>query len=261
MDIGTAKPTAAERGEVRHHCLDLAEPSEDFTVVRYRAEAESALADIEARQAAAVLVGGTGLYLRAVLDRLEPPGQWPAVRRSLEAERDTRVLYERLRDVDPAAASKMEPTNRRRIIRALEVCIGSTRPFSSFGPGLDVYPPCTVAQFGLRWARPVLAARIEQRFAGLMTAGFLAEVEALARRPGGLSRTAAQALGYRELLAHLDGRVSLDAAVAEAVARTRRFAVRQDRWFRRDPRVRWIDVHDDPLEAVPRLEEELVACA
>jgi tRNA dimethylallyltransferase len=146
------------------------------------------------------------------------------------------------------------------VVRALEVCLGSGRPFSSFGPGLEAYPPSPVVQLGLRWPRDVLTRRIEERFAAMLAAGLLAETRALADDPRGLSRTAAQALGTKELLAHLRGACSLDEAVQLAVTRTRQLAVRQERWFRRDPRIHWVDLHEDPLEAVPHLLELLHPC-
>jgi tRNA dimethylallyltransferase len=262
MDIGTAKPTPAERAEVIHHCLDLADPSEEVSVARYQRAAQAALDGIRARQGQALLVGGTGLYLRAVVDALELPGEWPDVRADLEREPDTAALHRRLVALDPSAATKMEPTNRRRIVRALEVTVGSGRPFSAWGPGLTRYGPSDVVQVGLRWPRSVLTTRIEERCIAQLDQGFLAEVEVLAARPGGLSRTARQALGYRELLDHLVGRTSLDEAIALAITRTRRFAVRQERWFRRDPRIRWVDLDNDPLDALAALEQEMTAaCA
>jgi tRNA dimethylallyltransferase len=251
MDIGTAKPDHADRAEVPHHGLDLADPSEEFTVVDHRAAASAALAAIAARGGTALLVGGAGLYLRAIIDGLEPPARWPLVAEALDTQPDTRVLYERLAAVDPAAAARIEPGNRRRVLRALEVCIGGGRPFSTYGPGLATYGPTPVTQIGLRWPRAVLATRIAGRFEAMLAVGLLHEVAELHARPASLSRTAGQALGYRELGEHLDGRLTLDEAVRRAVARTRRFAVRQERWFRRDPRVHWVDVHDDPAEAVP----------
>ena len=135
MDVGTAKPTSADQAEIGHHLLDVADPDDDYTVSRYQADCLAALADIESRGRRALLVGGTGLYLRAVTDGLEIPGQFPAERAALDAEPDTAGLYGRLRDLDPVAAGRMEPTNRRRVVRALEVTLGSGRPFSSFGPG------------------------------------------------------------------------------------------------------------------------------
>jgi tRNA dimethylallyltransferase len=260
MDIGTTKPTLAERAEIPHHGLDLAYPSEDVTVVRYLRAYDDAVAGIVARGNRPLLVGGTGLYLRAAIDRLEPPGEWRAVRGELEAEPDTGVLYERLRRLDPAAAGKMEPSNRRRVVRALEVCVGSGRPFSSYGPGLDHYPAVGVVQIGLRWPRPQLVRRIQSRFDALLAAGFVDEVRRLAAGPEPLSRTARQAIGYAELIDHVAGRCSLDDAVDRAVARSRRFAVRQERWFRRDPRVHWVDITTDPLDAVPAVLGALTAC-
>ena len=257
MDIGTAKPSPAEQAEVPHHGIDLADPSELVTVVRYRDAVDEALAGIAARGHRAVLVGGTGLYLRAVTDRLEPPGRWPEIRAELDAEADPAMLYGRLAAVDPAAAAKIDPANHRRTARALEVCLGSGRPFSTFGPGLDSYPPTPVVQFGLRWPRAVLAERITARYESMMAAGFLEEVR---RLPAKISRSAGQALGYRELREHLDGRTSLDEAIALSIARTRRFATRQERWFRRDPRIRWIDLDSDPLTAFPTVLGALPAC-
>jgi tRNA dimethylallyltransferase len=255
MDLGTAKPTPGEQAEVRHHCIDLVDPSEEFTVSDYQRAEAQAVDAIAERGHRALLVGGTGLYVKAVVDQLTIPGQWPELRRQLEEEAagsGLAPLHARLAELDPPAASKIEPTNPRRVVRALEVTLGSGRPFSSFGPGIDQYPPSDVVQFGLRWSRPVVAVRIERRVAAMLDAGLLDEVRHLAARP--LSRTARQALGYKELLDHLAGHTTLDEAVEQIVVRTRQFAVRQDRWFRRDPRIRWIEIgdhlHDDDLVAM-----------
>ena len=257
MDIGTAKPSPAERAEVPHHLLDLVDPSEDWSVTRFQAAAEEALAGIEARGHRALLVGGTGLYLQAVVDRLAVPGSWPDLRAELEAEAATPsgvgVLYRRLAAADPAAAARIEPANARRIVRALEVTTGSGRPFSSFGPGLDAYPPTRFRMAGVWLPREVVNARIGRRYRQQLAAGFVDEVRGLAARPGGLSRTARQALGYRELLDHLEGNSPLDAAVEEAVRRTRQFARRQRAWFRRDPRITWLGAADNPLATLPAL--------
>jgi tRNA dimethylallyltransferase len=253
MDIGTAKPTPAERARVAHHLLDLVEPDQEFTVAEFQLEYRRALDDLAQRHKRAILVGGTGLYHRAVVDELEFPGEWPDIRARLQAEAEadgTPALHARLATVDPDAAAKTEPTNTRRIVRALEVCEGSGRTFSSFGPGLDSYPATRVHQIGLRWDRAALAGRVRSRVEQMMAAGLLDEVRRL--QESGLSRTAAQALGYKELLDHLDGARSLDESVELIVVRTRQFAVRQLRWFGRDPRVRWIDVEHDPVaEAAP----------
>lgn len=242
MDIGTATPTDAEQAEVPHHLLDIVDPDDDYTVSRFQADCLAVLADIEDRGKRALLVGGTGLYLQAVVDDLEIPGRFPEVRAELEEEPDTDVLFMRLHLVDPTAAERIEPGNRRRLVRALEVTLGSGRPFSSYGPGLDSYPPSPFPVVGLGIDRPRLDQRIEQRYADQLAAGFVAEVEALLARPAGLSRTARQALGYAELLDHLEHGTPLDEAVEHAVRRTRRFARRQQRWFGRDPRIDWIDV-------------------
>lgn len=251
MDIGTAKPTHADQQRVRHHLIDLVDADAEFTVADFQRAHTAALAEIAGRRARAVLVGGTGLYHRAVIDGLDLPGEWPQIRSRLQAEADRLgppALHRRLADLDPQAAAKIDPNNTRRIVRALEVCEGSGRLFSSFGPGLDAYPASPVIQIGLRWDRTVLAGRIERRVRQMMQQGLLDEVTTLAT--AGLSKTAAQALGYKELLAHLDGSLSLDEAIEQVIVRTRQFAVRQLRWFQRDPRVRWIDIESDPVAEV-----------
>ena len=259
MDIGTAKPTLDDRSVVAHHGLDLADPAEEFAVAEFVGVATRAIDGIEARHGRALLVAGTGLYLRAVTDPMEMPGRWPDVRAALEARADAEgptVLHAELAVLDPLAASRMESTNGRRIVRALEVTLGSGQPFSSFGPGLDQYPPVPYLQVGLQWPRPLLARRIEERVHRMMAAGLLEEVTALLARPGGLSRTAMQALGYKELIAHLHGECSLDEAVDTVVLRTRQYAVRQERWFRRDPRIRWVPIEHDPVaEVLPVLQD------
>jgi tRNA dimethylallyltransferase len=254
MDIGTAKPTPADRAEVRHHLLDLADPWESFTVARFQRDFRAAVDDIEARGKRALLVGGTGLYFRAAVDDLTIPGEFPGVRAELEAEPDTAALHTRLTELDPVAAGRMEPTNRRRVIRALEVTVGSGQPFSSFGPGLEAYPETRFRLLGLALPAEVVAARIEARYQQQIADGFVDEVRRLAASPKGLSRTAAQALGYRELLAHVAGETTLDAALEEAVNRTRRFARRQRSWFRRDPRIQWFAAHDPAELAAPLVD-------
>lgn len=243
MDIGTAKPTLIERAEVPHHLVDVAEPDEEFTVIRWRDDARAALAAIQERGHRALLVGGTGLYLRALTDDLTIPGRWPEVRAELEVE-VARVgpaaLHARLVTLDPLAAGRMEPSNTRRIVRALEVTLGSGRPFSSFGPGVSATSSSVIEQVALQIDPDELARRIDDRLQRQLELGFVDEVRALADRPAGISRTAAQALGYKELLAHVAGDVGLDDAVDLAIRRTRQFARRQRAWFRRDERVRWL---------------------
>ena len=265
MDIGTAKPTPAERAEVPVHLLDLADPHEDFSVARFATAAAEALAGIEARGRRALLVGGTGLYVQAVVDGLTLPGEWPDVRAHLEEEAATPAgvgaLHRRLVAADPRAAARIEPGNSRRIVRALEVTLGSGRPFSSFGPGLGAYPPTRFRLAGMWLPREVVGARIAARYRHQLDAGFLDEVRDLAAPPSGygaggprrMSRTARQALGYRELLDHLAGRTTVDEAVDLAVRRTRAFARRQRAWFRRDPRIVWFGAAANPVAVLPAL--------
>lgn len=261
MDIGTAKPSAAEQSSVRHHLIDVVEANESFTVAQFQDLYRYAMSDIESRNGLAVVVGGTGLYVRAIVDELSFPGQWPSLRESLHQEaldQGSEVLHQRLLALDPVAAGRMEPSNIRRIVRALEVTVGSGRPFSSFGPGVDTYPPSPVRQFALQWTRPVLALRIEQRVEMMIEQGLVEEVRRLLE--SGLSPTAGQALGYKEVTQHLGGNLSLDEATALIIRRTRQFAVRQERWFRRDPRITWIPVEADPIqEALPKLLAEFAA--
>lgn len=253
MDIGTAKTPEDERGGVVHHLIDVADPGDEWDVVRFTAEARRVMAGIEARGRRALFVGGTGLYLHALIDDFAVPGRWPDLWHELDGQPDTMALHRRLKELDPVGAARAEPGNRRRVLRALEVTLGSGRPFSSFGPGVDAFPPTGWRLAGVWLPREVLARRIEGRLEAMMDAGFLDEVRSLAGRPGGLSRTASQALGYRELLAHVAGRSTLEDAVAEAARRTRQFSRRQRMWWRRDPRVRWFGTPENPLAVLPAL--------
>jgi tRNA dimethylallyltransferase len=251
MDIGTTKPSRAERAGLEVHMIDLVEPSEDFTVTQYQKGARSVLAEVAARGHRALLVGGTGLYLRSVTDQLQMPGRWPAVASALaaDAERDgPEILHARLEHLDPVAASRIEPTNTRRIVRALEVTVGSGSPFSSFGPGLDAYLPSPITQVGIPYVQSVHDERVVARFGELLEQGLLQEVMSLSAEPDGLSRTARQAIGYRELLAHLEKGLPYDEAVQVAVQRTRVLARRQWSWFKRDPRIDWLDPSSDLLD-------------
>ena len=255
MDIGTGSPTAEEAVELRHHGIDLVDAASDYSVGEYLTAVRPLVRTHVIRGVSLVAVGGTGLYARAVVDDLEIPGVYPEVRAELEAEPDTAVLYEQLKGCDPVAAERTGPVNRRRIIRALEVTVGSGRRFSSFGRGLSHYGATLFTQVGLRLSRTLLDARIAERYREQLDAGFLDEVRRLRDAPAPLSHTARQALGYRELLDHLDGRCSLAEAIEGAVQRTRRFARRQERWFRRDPRITWLDVQEDPWEVFGDLME------
>lgn len=247
MTIGTAKPSVDEQRRIPHHGIDLYAPNEDGTVADYQRYARKVLDDLDRRGVPVIVVGGTGLYVRAVVDNFTVPPRYPDIRDELESEPDTAVLFDRLTEVDLAASQKMLPTNRRRIVRALEVTMGSGEPFSSFGPGVDHYPPTRFRLLGLEIDRAVLDARIDARYDCQLADGLVAEVEAVYR--SGMSRTAAQALGYKELIAHIEGRATLDEALEDAKRRTRKFARRQQRWFRRDPRITWIDALAEDLVA------------
>ena len=257
MDIGTAKPTTEDQQLVQHHCIDLVAPSARFTVSDYQKDARAAVANIHEAGANALVVAGTGLYLTSLIDELSFPGEWPAVRAELQREPDVAALYSHLKALDPVAAKNIERSNRRRIERALEVCIGSGKPFSDNAPGTGAYPDNGVVQIGLLWPRDVLVKRVESRVKAMLQRGFLEEVAQL-RKDGAMSQTARQALGYAELNRHLDGRCTLDQAVGDIVIHTRQFAVRQERWFRRDPRIRWVHIEKDPVaEIAPILAEHL----
>jgi tRNA dimethylallyltransferase len=257
MDIATAKPTAQQRQRVPHHLIDILDPAEECTVSLFQSAALQSMATIEDEGHVPLLVGGTGLYHRAVIDQLEIPGQFPEVRRALE-ERcvdDLPGLYGELAAKDPLAASRIDASNGRRVVRALEVLEGSGRPFSSFGPGLQHYDESLVHQIGLRRDRAVVDAGIEDRVVSWLDEGLLVEATELRARPNGMSRTAAQAIGYREMFEHLDGTLSLDEAVAETIRRTRNLARRQRAWFERDPRVTWFDEWDSASAGIMRALE------
>lgn len=256
MDLATAKPTATEQSQVPYHLIDLVDSSEEFTVAEFQRASREATHLIWSLGGAAIYVGGTGLYGRAVLDNLEIPGRYPDVRRDLEVRSITDLpgLYDELVDLDPLAASRMEPTNQRRVIRALEVTIGSGRPFSSYGEGLLTYGPVRVVQVGIDAPVDELDHRIEVRFRTWMEQGLLDEVARLLAAPGGLSRTARQAVGYRHLVAHLVDGIPLEDCVRDAITQSRRLARRQRSWFRRDPRVEWFS---DPSDAKRRAAQVL----
>ena len=246
LDLGTAKPSQEERALVPHHLIDVAAPFEQWSVARFQTAARAAVADVEARGRRALLVGGTGLYVQAVVDDLRFPGEDLELRAELEAwtaePGGVAAAYAELAELDPPAADRIDPHNARRIVRALEVIRLTGQPFSSFGAGLNQFGPTAfpVRMAGVWLPRAVVAERIAARFAGMRRAGLVDEVRRLAAADGGLSRTARQAIGYKEVLAHLEGaEPSLDAALDTAVRRTRSFARRQRMWFRRDPRIRW----------------------
>jgi tRNA dimethylallyltransferase len=244
MDIGTAKPTVEEREGVAHHLIDVADPSEAYSVARYQAEARDAIRGIRARDRRPLLVGGSGLYLRAVVDDLDFPGTDPSVRGELEIEgrvAGPSTLHERLAAMDPAAARKIEPANVRRSVRALEVAAITGRPFSSFADRWEAYPPDAMRAAGVTVPGAVLAERIRDRVLAMVAAGWVEEVRTLVRRGFGGWLTATQAIGYAELAAYLEGHGSLEDAIEVTIGRSRALARRQLAWFRRDPRIRWFE--------------------
>ncbi len=259
LNIGTAKPTPAERAAVPHHVVDVVDPIEDWSAARHQAAARAAVADIASRGKRALLVGGTGLYVQAVVDDLRFPEEDLELRAELEAwtaePGGVAAAYDELTRRDPAAAAKIDPHNARRIVRALEVIRLTGRPFSSFGPGLERFGPTAfpVHMVGVWVQRDALNKRIRIRFDAMREAGLVDEVRRLLEGPA-LSRTAGQAIGYKELIAALsNGEASVDTALDTAVRRTRSFARRQRMWFRRDPRITWLGVTGNPCEVLPAL--------
>jgi tRNA dimethylallyltransferase len=241
MDIGTAKLTPEERSGVPHHLLDVWDVTTTASVAEYQELADAVIAAIEARGKVPVLVGGSGLYIRAALGDLEFPGTDEGIRERLEGElaaTGPAPLYARLQEADPVAAEAILPTNGRRIVRALEVIELSGRPFSATMPGYDAGRPAI--QIGVQVDRPELDRRIEARVDRMWAAGFDDEVRHLAAHGLRDGKTASRALGYQQMLRHLDGEWTLDQARDETARTTRRFARRQESWFRRDPRVRWL---------------------
>ncbi len=263
MDVGTAKPSPDERRSVAHHLLDVAEPSEGFSVARYQRLATEALEQIGRRGAPALLVGGSGLYLRAVVDDLEIPGTDPATRADLErqaAALGAEGIHRRLVWADPVAAAKIEPGNARRTVRALEVAAVTGRTFSSFADAWTEYPAGRMWAVGIEIEREVLRRRIHLRVASMLERGFLDEVRALMARGLGDWLTSGRAIGYAEMARHLQGRLSLEDAVDATERRTSSLARRQMAWFRRDPRIRWVRAGEGgAIDVVGELLGELEA--
>lgn len=263
MDVGTAKPTRDQRAMVPHHLIDVAEPSEPFSVARYQELARATLQDLASRGRRPFLVGGSGLYFRAVVDDLEFPGTDVGTREELQRQADALGapgLHRRLAMADPVAAGRIEPGNARRTVRALEVAAVTGRPFSSFAEAWTSYPPGHVRAVGVALEREALSGRIRRRVQDMVDSGFLDEVRALVS--AGLEEwlTATQAIGYAEMVGHLRGRLSFEEAVAGTVRRTTNLARRQMAWFRRDPRIRWVAAGaGGAMDVVHELREELEA--
>ncbi len=256
MDIGTAKLAPEDRRGIRHHLLDILDVTETATVAEFQQLARSTIADCRTRGRVPILVGGSALYTRAVLDRFDFPGTDPDVRAKYDAqlsELGAERLHAVLRERDPDAATQILPTNGRRIVRALEVIELTGRPFNASLPRQEYVDPHTV-QIALDCPRPVLDSRIDARVARMAEAGLVEEVRRLEAQGLRAGVTASRALGYQQVLAHLAGECSEAEALAETARGTRRFARRQDSWFRKDPRVRWV-----AWDAPDRLEQSLAA--
>jgi tRNA dimethylallyltransferase len=248
MDIGTAKITAAERRGVPHHLLDTLDVTEEASVSDFQREARAAIAEIQGRGKRAILVGGSGLYVRAALDVLEFPGTDPAIRGRLEAElADTGLapLRTRLEAVDPVSAGRLG--DARRVVRALEVFELTGRPFSSFMPVREYFQPAV--QIGLEVDRELLKERLARRVHAMVAGGLQAEVERLDAAGLRNGKTASRALGYAQFLKVLDGEWDAGQATEDTITATRKFARRQLTWFRADPRINWLDWQDPDLVA------------
>jgi tRNA dimethylallyltransferase len=255
MDIGTAKLPEVERRGVPHHLLDVLDVTQEARVAAYQTAARSAFDEIRARGRVPVLVGGSGLYVAAVLDRLDFPGTDPVVRSALEAELDDEgapALHARLARLDPAAAAAIAPVNGRKIVRALEVIELTGAPFAAALPVGSAAEAMPSVRIGLLAPRPLLHDRIRLRVDRMWAAGRVDEVRRLERVGLREGRTAPRALGYAQVLRWLDGTGTEAEAVEATVVATRQFARRQDTWFRRDPAVRWL-----PFDAPDLLDQAL----
>ena len=247
MDVGTAKPSARERAGVVHHLVDVLDVTQTATVAQFQSMARAAVADCRARGVVPILVGGSALYVRAVVDAFEFPGTDPALRARLEAElaeHGPEALHARLAERDPGAAARIERANGRRVVRALEVGEITGRPYAAELPERRYALP-DVVQIGLDVPRPVLDERIRRRVDLMWETGLVDEVRLLERAGLRDGVTASRALGYRQVLQLLDGEIDEATAREATVVATRRFARRQDGWFRKDERIAWLE-HDRP---------------
>jgi len=254
MDIGTAKLPPADRRGITHHLMDVLDVTEPATVAEFQRWARAVIEDCHGRGAVPVLVGGSALYTRAVMDEFEFPGTDPGVRTRLEAELAEvgTALHARLAQLDPVAAEQVLPSNGRRVVRALEVIEITGRRYSASLPEQRYHYPGAV-QIGVDIDREALDQRIEQRVEQMWAAGLVDEVRALVGRGLGEGRTANRALGYRQVIAHLRGEITEAEAKEQTFTGTRRFARRQDSWNRSDPRITWVR-YDDPARVTKALD-------
>jgi tRNA dimethylallyltransferase len=253
MDIGTAKISFEERQGIPHHMLDVLDVNQDSTVAWYQSGAREVIDEIHSRGKSVVMVGGTGLYIKAVIDELNFPDTDPMVRHTLNKEAEELgidAMFARLEKLDPAAAIAIDRANLRRIIRALEVIEITGKPFTANLPREESIRYPDARQFGLVMDRELLSTRIDERVNTMFEEGFVEEVQKL--MPAGLleGRTAQRALGYSQIVSHLQGEVSLDAAIEETKRATRQYARRQETWFSRDARIKWISTKQPRLETI-----------
>ena len=253
MDIGTAKISVEERQGIPHHMLDVLDVNQDSTVAWYQSGAREVIDEIHSRGKNVVMVGGTGLYIKAVIDELNFPDTDPMVRHTLNKEAEELgidAMFARLEKLDPAAAIAIDRANLRRIIRALEVIEITGEPFTANLPREESIRYPDARQFGLVMDRDLLSTRIDERVNTMFEKGFVEEVQKL--MPAGLleGRTAQRALGYSQIVSHLQGEVSLDAAIEETKRATRQYARRQETWFSRDARIKWISTRQPRLETI-----------
>ena len=253
MDIGTAKITHEERHGVAHHMLDVLDVNQDSNVAWYQSAAREAIDEIHSRGKSVVMVGGTGLYIKAAIDELNFPDTDPMVRHTLNKEAEELsidAMFARLEKLDPAAALAIDRANLRRIVRALEVIEITGQPFTANLPreGSVRYP--SARQFGLVMDRELLSERIDERVNAMFEQGLVAEVQQLMNSGLLQGRTAQRALGYSQVISHLQGELSLDAAIEETKRATRQYARRQETWFSRDARIKWISPRQSRLESI-----------
>ena len=250
MDIGTAKLTVAERQGIPHHLLDILDVSQDASVASYQGLARAAVDQLRADGKAAVIVGGTGLYIKAIIDEMNFPETDPALRKKLEDEAEllgTAELYSRLRVLDPEAADAIEPANIRRIIRALEVIEVTGKPYSANLPSDTSLRYPDALHIGLSMERSSLAPRIEARVHRMFDQGLVDEVKTLITQGLLFGATAQRAIGYAQVISMISGDISEAQAIEETIVATRQYVRRQETWFKRDQRIQWIG------EGVPRL--------
>ncbi len=263
MDIGTAKPTRKEMAGIPHHMIDIVEPDEEFSVARFQKMVGEHIVNINQKGKIPIMVGGTGLYVRAVLEHYDfsPPGGDTDKREELletARQKGNEYLVNLLKEVDPASAQRIHHNDTRRLVRALEVYYTTGRPISHFQYNTEELPPkYNLAYFGLTMSRPNLYRKIEQRVDLMLARGLVDEVKRLLQMGFGPQSTAMQALGYKEIFAYLNGLYSLEEAVDLIKRDTRRFAKRQMTWFRRDSRIRWIDVEN--YNSLEEIADEIAA--